>query len=285
MPLSGINRRLPVAPLAGVERQGCRSLGSGGSSVGVSCSYPVSTSTIFGKHPFSVLRPQFHQGPSLGEGSSVLVAERSCRTRSFAFSGLLQPSFCGDESFGVVETSPRFVNPQSESLQGSLQDGNPPVCASVHAEQRLDGIYRLEGCLLASSNPSGQLQVPQICGLESGLSVQGSLFRPLQGPTSFHTGHGSGVGLSSFSGYANMLLSRRLVDSSSFSSLGSSGLRHGVKSMPKSRYYSQLGEIQSYSFPTSGISRSDYRFPSFQGFSLPSKSREAILNCRRTSVL
>ena len=120
MPLSGINRRLPVAPLAGVERQGRRSMGSGGSLVGVSCSHPVGTSTNFGTHPFSVLRPQFHQGPSLGEGSSVLVAERSCRTRSFVFSGLLQPSFCGDESFGVVETSPRFVSPQSESLQDSL---------------------------------------------------------------------------------------------------------------------------------------------------------------------
>ena len=104
------------------------------------------------------------------------VAERSCRTCSFTFSGLLQPAFCGDESLGVVETSDRFVHPQSESPQDSLQDGNSPVGSPVREGQRLDGVSGLEGRLLASPSPSGQSHVPQICGLESGLSVQGSLF-------------------------------------------------------------------------------------------------------------
>ena len=143
MSLSG-SRRLSVTSLAGVERQGHRSMSGGGAEVGLSCSLPVSTSAVCGTHPFSVLQPQFHQGPSHGEGSSVFGAERSCRARSFTFSGLLQPTFCGDESLRVVETGYRFVNPQSESLQDSLQDGDP----SVSAERKLDGIHTLKDAYL-----------------------------------------------------------------------------------------------------------------------------------------
>ena len=134
-------------------------------------SLPVSTSTVCGTHPFSAVRPQFRQGPSPGEGSSVFGAERSLRARTFAFSGLLQPAFCGDESLRVVGTGYSLVYPQSESPQNSLQDGDPSVCASVCAERKLDGVHRLEGRFLASFNTSGQPQVPQICGLESSLSI------------------------------------------------------------------------------------------------------------------
>ena len=55
--------------------------------------------------------------------------------------------------------------------------------------------------------------------------------------------------------------------------------------MPRTRYCSHLGEIQSYSFPLSCISSSDNRFPSFQGFFLPFEIRETLLNCRRIPVL
>ena len=206
--------------------------------MGLSCALPVSPSPILGTNPFSVLRPQFHQRQNHGEGSSVLVAERSCRTRSCGFSRLLQPAFCGDESFGVVETSNQFVHPQSESPQDSLQDGDPSVSAPVRAERRLDGVSGLEGRLLAGPNPSGQLQVPQICGFESSLSVQGSLFRSLHGSTSFHTGHGSGVDFSSSSGYPDATLFRRLTYSSFFSSFGFSGFGHSLTSIPRTGYCS-----------------------------------------------
>ena len=155
--------------------------------MGVSCSLPVGPSTVCETHPFSVLQPQFHQGPSSGEGGPVSDTERSIRARSFTFSGLLQLDFCSDEGLGVVETSYRFVNPQSDSLQDSLQDGDPSICASVRVERRLDGIHKLEGCLLANSSTSGQPQVPQICGLESGLLIQGSLFQTLHSSVGFHT--------------------------------------------------------------------------------------------------
>ena len=161
--------------------------------VGVLCSLHLGASTSCGAHPLSVLQPHFHQGQGLGEGSSVSCRESCGRACSFTFSGLLQPDICGDESLGVVETSDRFVNPQSESPQDSLQDGDSPVCASVCAGRRLDGLHRLEGRILAGPITSGQWQVPQICCFESSFSIQNSVFRSLYGSTGFHTGHGSGL--------------------------------------------------------------------------------------------
>ena len=120
MSLSGFRRQRSVAPLAGVERQGRGSVGSGGAELGISCSLPFGPSTICGTHPFSVLLPHFHQGQSSGEGSPVSGSKRSSRACSFTFSGLLQPDFCGDESLGVLETSYRFIHPRSESPQDSL---------------------------------------------------------------------------------------------------------------------------------------------------------------------
>ena len=41
----------------------------------------------------------------------------------------------------------------------------------------------------------------------------------------------------------------------------------------------KLGEVQSPSIAASGLSRCHFGFHSFQGFSLPAESREAMLNC------
>ena len=97
--------------------------------------------------------------------------------------------------------------------------------------------------MLTCKFQSIQPQVPQICGLESGLSVQGSLFRSLHGSASFHTGHGSGFNFSASPGYPDTTLFRRLAYLSSFSSFGSSGFGHGLTAMPRTGYCSQLGEI------------------------------------------
>ena len=218
MSLSGSCRRLSVAPLAGVEQQGHGSVGGGGSEVGVQSSLPLRA------HPLSVQQPHFHQGQGLGEGGSVSYQERSGRACSFTFSGLLQPGICGDESLGVVETGDRFVNPQSESPQDSLQDGDSPVCAYVCAERGLDGLHRLEGRILASSSTSRQSQVPQICRFESGFSIQSSVFRSLYGSAGFHMGHGSSLSLSASPGYLHVQIPGRLVNSGSVSLSGSPGL-------------------------------------------------------------
>ena len=253
--------------------------------MGVSCSVAVGPSAVCGAHPFSVLQPQFHQGPRSGEGSPVSGSERSIRAHSFTFSRLLQPDFCGDEGLGVVETNHRFVNPQSESPQDSLQDGDPLICASVRTERRLDGLHRLEGCLLANSSTSGQPQVPQICGLESGFSIQGSLFRSLHGSAGFHMGHGSSIGHSPSSRYPHVSVFRRLVNPGFVSFFSPPSFEHGCASLSGVGNNYQPGEIQSPSIPESSIPRGDSRLHSFQGFSLPSEGREALLNHRRIPVL
>ena len=115
-------RRLSVASLAGVERQGRGSMGSGGAEVGFlfpscRCLYCLLNPSLF------------------------------CRTWLLrAFSRL----FGGDEILRVVGPV-SLVYPQPESLQDSLQDGDSSICASVCADWRLDGLHRLEGHLLASS--------------------------------------------------------------------------------------------------------------------------------------
>ena len=64
----GYSRRLSVAPLAGVERQGRGSLGSGGLAVGISHSLPSDTHLIQGTHLLSGVQSRFYQGQGLGGG-------------------------------------------------------------------------------------------------------------------------------------------------------------------------------------------------------------------------
>ena len=71
MSLSGCGRRLFVAPLAGVDRQGHRSLGSGGLAVGISHSLQLGSHFIQGTHPLPFVQPYVHQGQ--GFGAEVLL--------------------------------------------------------------------------------------------------------------------------------------------------------------------------------------------------------------------
>ena len=66
MSQSNRNRRLSVAPLAGVERRGRGTLGIGGLAVGIPDSFPLGSHLIQGSHPFAGVCPQFHQGQSSG---------------------------------------------------------------------------------------------------------------------------------------------------------------------------------------------------------------------------
>ena len=135
--------------------------------------------------PFPSYGPSSIRGIALGKEVQSLQEKRAVELAPLPFPGFLQSDICGNEGLRVVETSDRFVHAQSESPQDSLQDGNSPVCASVCAKRRLDGVHRLEGCLLADPHTSGRLQVSQICSFDSGFSVQSSVFRPLYGPQVF----------------------------------------------------------------------------------------------------
>ena len=93
MSLSNRRRRLSVAPLAGVERQGRGSLGSGSLAVGISNSLTSGSHFIRGTHPFSGVLPQFHQGQSSGRRGPVFIGQGSDRAYSSSFSRLYSRLF------------------------------------------------------------------------------------------------------------------------------------------------------------------------------------------------
>ena len=148
-------RRLSVAPLAGVERRGRGTLGSGGLAVGIPDSLPLGSHLIQGSHPFTGVCPQFHQGQSSG-GRGSGSAEQGChRAGSASFSGLLQPVIRGYESFRGVETGHRPFHSELEDSTDILQDGDTSIRSSLGLSGGLDDVSGLEGCVLAGANAPG----------------------------------------------------------------------------------------------------------------------------------
>ena len=193
MSRSNRNRRLSVAPLAGVERRGRGALGGGGLVVGIPDSLPLGSHFIQGSHPFASVCSQVHQGQSSGGGGSGSPEQGCHRVGSASISRLLQPAVCCYESFRCVEAGHRPVHSELEGTADILQDGDAPIRSSLGSSGGLDGVSGLEGCVLAGANAPGFSQVPQIHGGGEGVPVQGTLFRPLHGSTSFYQGHGSCV--------------------------------------------------------------------------------------------
>ena len=140
MSLSNRGRRLSVAPLAGVERQGRGSLGSGSLEVGISDSLPSDSRFIQGTHPLPGLQSRFYPGQGLGGRSSFVVRQGSNRASSSPFSGLLQLVICSDESLRSVEAGHRPLATESEGTKDILQDGDSSVSTSVSTSWRLDGV-------------------------------------------------------------------------------------------------------------------------------------------------
>ena len=277
-PLSNCVRRLSVALLADVEQQGHGSLGDGVLAVGISHSLPLDSRFIRGTHPLPFVQPHVHMGQSLGGGGSLVVRERSDRAGFSSFSRLLQPAVCGDEGLRVAEAGHRPLATESECSKDFFQDGDSPVCSSLGAERRLDGIYRLEGCVLASSDASGQPQVPQIRSIREGVSVQSPLLWTLHGSASLHAGHGSGFGFSSPVRHSSSSLPRRLANPSFLPGAGSPCSGHSSPSVSFAGDRCQLGEVSVSSYSTYGVSGSSPGLCLFQGFSCPKESREASLN-------
>ena len=150
---------------------------------------------------------------------------------SSSLSRVLQPVVFGDESLRVLEAGHRPFGVESVRPQDSIQDGDSSVCPFVSAEGRLDGVSRLEGRLLASSYPSGQSQVPQICSLQLGVPIQGSVLWSLHGFSSFHEGHGSGIDFFASCGHSDLSIPRRLVDPGFLSISHSPGSGDGALSV------------------------------------------------------
>ena len=253
--------------------------------MGISHSFPLGPHFIQGTHPLSGLQPRFHQGQSLGGGSSFSVGGGSVRTGSPSFVRLLQPVICGDESLRVVETGNRPLAAESEDSEDILQDGDSSVCASVSTAWRLDGFSRLEGCILAGSDASEVSQVSQVRGLWEGLPVQSSLFWTLHGSAGFHLGHCSCFSFSSPIRHQTSLVSRRLVNPGLLPRAGSPCSGCSSPALFISGDSRQLGEVSACSNSTDGLSGGPVGLCLFQGFSCPETSREASLNWQRILVL
>ena len=176
-----------------MERRGRGTLGGGRLAVGIPDSLPLGSHFIQGSHPFAGVCSQVHQGQSFGGGGSGSSEQGCHRVGSTSISRLLQPAVCCYESFRGVETGHRPVHSELEGAADILQDGDTPISSSLGLSGGLDGVSGLEGCVLAGANASGFTQVPQVHGGGEGVPVQGTLFRPLHGSTSFYQGHGSCV--------------------------------------------------------------------------------------------
>ena len=111
---------------------------------------------------------------------SVLVAERNFKTRSFTFSGLLQPALCGDESLAVMETL------QMETLQS--------VLLSVRSGNWMVSLDLKDSYLQVTIHPNS-CKYLRFVALSQVYQFKALLFRSLHGSTSFHTDHGSGLNL------------------------------------------------------------------------------------------
>ena len=184
-----------------------------------------------------------------------------------------------------MEAGHRPLSSESEGAADILQDGDSPAHTSVSALWRLDGVSRLEGCVLAGSDASGISQVPQVHGGKEGVPVQGSLLWTLHRSLGFHPGHGSCFHYSSQDRGASTSLPRRLVASGFLSGAGSPCSGDSAPALQVFRNSRQLGEVSADSDTTDGVSGSHSGLNLFQGFSCPEESREASLNWRRILVL
>ena len=234
--------------------------------------------------PFPAYCPNSIRGKALeGEVQSLLAKG------AIELAPLPSPGFYS-RLFVVMKASGAWrpvidLYPEPEGSADILQDGDSPICASVGASGRLDGVSGLEGCVLAGSDASGISQVPQVHGRREGVPVQGSLLWTLHCSSGFHQGHGSCASYPSQDGGATSPLPRRLVAPGFLSRAGSPCSEDSAPALQVFGDSHQLGEVSDDSDSADGLSGSHSGLDLFQGFSCPEESREASLNWRRILVL
>ena len=155
---------------------------------------------------------------------------------------------------------------ESEVSEDFFQYGDSPVCASFGSKRGLDGVSRLEGCVLASFDVSGEPQVPQIHRVREGVPVQGSLLWAVHGSAGLHSGHGSGFVFSSPFRYSSLSLPRRLADPGVLSGAGSPCSGHSSPALSGSRDCRQLGEVSIGSYPMDCVSGGSSGLALFRSF-------------------
>ena len=202
-------RRLSVPPLAGLERQGCGSVGGGGAEGGIPHPFPQSPSAVRGAHPYAILQPLVHRRGCAWGGHPGFDCQGCGGACSASLPRLLQPSVCGVENVGVVASGHRSLDPQSLRGCVTFPDGDHSVCTAFSPSGRLDGLHQSPAP--TGSRPPGISPLPLICGKRPSLSVHSAVFWPLHSPAGYHPGLGSCFRHFPFTGYSNASLPRQLA--------------------------------------------------------------------------
>ena len=126
MSLASSDQQLSWPTLASLEGQRCGALGGGGAAMGLPSSLHLNTSIVSSTDSSSQLFPFFHQGESSPWGDRGFDCQRSSRAGS-SISGVLQPSLCSSEGFGVVEVCDRLVIPHRVGSVDSVSDEVQPI--------------------------------------------------------------------------------------------------------------------------------------------------------------
>ena len=86
-----------------------------------------------------------------------------------------------------------------------VPDGNQSVGPPVRQEEQLDGLHRPQGRLSPDSHLSWEQEVPAVCSILEGLSVQDPLFLSVDCTTGLHKGHRSSLVFPSLFGCSHYL--------------------------------------------------------------------------------
>ena len=234
--------------------------------------------------PLPSYSPSSIKGKALQEEIEALIAKRGCRTSPVG-SQFLQSPVRGPEGFRVMETCDRPVIIEQVRSTYAVQDGIQSVGSPVHQEFGLDDFHRSKGCLPSGSNSSIQQEVPEVCGRQPSLSIQGSLFRSLYGPSSVHKGHGSGVVFTPQPGRSYATISGRLAGSSLIPSGGSGGEGHGTATVQSFRNDGESREIVASPVPDGDLLGDGSGQPFFEGFSDSQTDRNRSRTNYRISIL
>ena len=199
--------------------------------------------------------------------------------------GFYSRMFVVSKATGGLAADFQPVHPEPECGSDSFSDGDISDGSLFCAEERLDGLYRSEGCLPSDSDPSCVSQASQVHSRREDLAVPVPLLWSVHSPTGLHSRDGSCVGVPPSAGSSDTSVSRRLADSCVVA--GGSLLGKGSGPLPLSGAGNcgQPGEVDPYSISTDNLLGNQDRLADFQGFGDSLEDGKVLLNSKRISVL
>ena len=260
-------------------------MGGGGGTGGIFNPIPLSPSIVkTPDHPRCVRSPVYpRESPSARDPR--IGGKGGDRTSPFTFGGVLQSPIRGAEGFGGVETDHRSLPTEQVRPQIEVQNGDSGDRVALHSSQRLVFDLRFERRILADSHPSWESQVPPVLLPEPRLSVQSTMFRSLHGPTSFHTGDGSGFCLFTPEISQNRSIPGRLAGHGRLPRGVDSGKGRGFRYLQKPRNCHQHRKVGSGTTTDDVVSWHGDQCHQFQGFSFFEEKNTLSLARRRIHVL